>query len=49
MIHNIHRSDCPEADQHPAPMVLQTEWENETWDFSLQIAGKKIDRRVENL
>lgn len=30
MIHNIHRSDCPEADQHPAPMVLQTEWENET-------------------
>lgn len=41
MIHNIHSSDCKELDQHPAPMHLHMEWENETWTFSLQVAGKK--------
>lgn len=49
MMHNVHNSYCPEVDQHPAPKTLHTEWENETWGSSLQIANKKIDHRVENL
>lgn len=40
-IHNIHSSDCKELDQHPAPVLLHMEWENETWTFSLQAAGEK--------
>lgn len=50
MILNIHSSDCKELDQHPAPMLLHMEWENETWTLSLQVAEeKKIDHGVENL
>lgn len=44
MIHNIHSSVCKELDQHPAPMLLHMEWENETWAFSLQVAGEKTYR-----